>query len=92
MYIIVCYDISSNRRRARLHELLLGYGTPVQRSVFECNLTSAQFRQLRTRAKRYVKKEGESLRYYPLCSRCQQRTEEGGTALAEPGRSKDFTV
>ena len=92
MYIVVCYDISNNRRRARLHELLLGYGTPVQKSIFECNLTLAQFRRLRARARRYAKKEGESIRYYHLCGRCQQRTKAEGTALAEAGNAKDFTV
>ncbi|MDY6912571.1 MAG: CRISPR-associated endonuclease Cas2 [Chloroflexota bacterium] len=91
MYIIICYDISGNRRRARLHELLLGYGTPVQKSVFECDLNLKQFRKLRKDARRYVKK-GESIRYYHLCGRCRQRTKDEGTALIEAGNAEDFTV
>ncbi|MDY6892446.1 MAG: CRISPR-associated endonuclease Cas2 [Chloroflexota bacterium] len=92
MYIVVCYDITSNRRRTRLHELLLGYGAPVQKSVFECNLTLTQFRQLRSRARRYVKGSGDSIRYYHLCGRCQGRTQEEGTPLVETGGLKDFFV
>ena len=92
MYIVACYDISNNRRRARLHELLLGYGTPVQKSVFECDLTLAQFRRLRAQSRRYVRKEGESIRYYHLCGRCQGRTQAEGTPLVEAGRTEDFIV
>ena len=92
MYIVVCYDISDNRRRARLHELLLGYGNPVQKSVFECALTSAQLHKLRARARRYARSPGESIRYYQLCARCQGRTEADGTRLLEAEAPKDFVV
>ena len=92
MYIVVCYDISSNRRRARLHELLLGYGNPVQRSVFECHLTPKQFRHMRDRARCFVNKRGESLRYYLLCDRCQRRTQAEGTPLLEVVVPKDFVL
>ena len=34
MYVVV-YDISDSRRRRRLHDQLLNYGTGVQYSVFE---------------------------------------------------------
>lgn len=35
MYYIVCYDISSNKRRYRVSKHLQTYGQRVQRSVFE---------------------------------------------------------
>jgi len=91
MYIVVCYDISNNRRRARLHEMLLGYGSPVQKSVFECDLNLKQFRKMQKDARQYVKR-GESIRYYQLCGRCQQRTRADGTGLVEAGEGKDFSV
>ncbi len=92
MYIIVCYDISDNSDRARLHELLLGYGTPVQRSVFECDLSVAQLRGLRRRAKRYVRAKGDSVRYYQMCGQCQARTQADGTFLVEADSAKDYAV
>ena len=92
MYFVVCYDISDNRRRTRLHELLLGYGTPVQRSVFECELTSAQFRRLRARARRYAKASGDTIRYYQMCAQCCTRTESDGTPLVEADSGGDFVV
>ena len=41
-FILVVYDISNDRRRTRLHNLLLDFGTPVQYSVFECLLSPKQ--------------------------------------------------
>jgi CRISPR-associated protein Cas2 len=35
-FVVVVYDISNDKRRTRLHNALLDYGTPVQYSVFEC--------------------------------------------------------
>jgi CRISPR-associated protein Cas2 len=37
----VCYDISCDRERRRVDRILCGYGFRVQRSVFECRLTTA---------------------------------------------------
>ena len=92
MYVVVCYDISDNRRRTRLHETLLGYGDPVQESVFECDLTAKQFQQMRARTRRFTKKKGESIRYYLMCGACQRRTQVEGTALVEAGQPRDFEV
>lgn len=39
MLLVVAYDVANDRRRVRLHTLLLGYGDPVQESVFECMVT-----------------------------------------------------
>ncbi len=83
MYLVVAYDVSDDRRRARLYELLLGYGTPVQRSVFECELTAEQAQKLRRAAARYTRGRGDSIRYYLLCASCVGRTRASGTELVE---------
>ena len=83
MYIIVCYDISDHRRRARLHEELLGFGTPVQKSVFECRLTPRQFRLMQRDTRRYARKASDSIRYYVLCGGCEGRTASNGTPLTQ---------
>ncbi|MDR7465648.1 MAG: CRISPR-associated endonuclease Cas2 [Armatimonadota bacterium] len=92
MYVVVCYDISDNRRRTRLHELLLGYGNPVQESVFECQLTQRQLQKLRDSARRYARKPGESIRYYLMCGSCQKRTQADGTPLVEAVVPRDFVA
>jgi CRISPR-associated protein Cas2 len=92
MYIVVCYDISDHRRRARLHEEMLGFGTPVQKSVFECQLTPSQFRQMKSRTRRYARKPTDSIRYYQLCGKCAKRTHSDGTALIETDSDEDYVV
>lgn len=37
-FMVVAYDVPSDKRRTRLHKQLKNYGDPVQYSVFECNL------------------------------------------------------
>lgn len=38
-YYLVCYDISDQKRLARMHKKLLGFGDPLQYSVFICLLS-----------------------------------------------------
>lgn len=92
MYFVICYDVSNNRLRFRLHRLLLGYGTPVQRSVFECRLTRRQFQQLQRQVQRLMRRSKDSIRYYALCDSCQSRTQSVGTLLVEEQTPDDFLV
>lgn len=46
--VYVAYDISENRRRYRLRRLLLGFGEPVQESVFLCWLDAVRQRRFDT--------------------------------------------
>jgi len=59
-------DAAANRRRNRIAKILLGYGERVQRSVFECVLTNAQYGKLRQRLERWVNLQQDSVRYYNL--------------------------
>ena len=43
---VVCYDIPDDARRGSVARLLLGFGTRVQFSVFECALTPRELRRL----------------------------------------------
>ncbi len=48
-YIVVSYDIPEDKRRTKIHSVLKSYGQWMQLSVFECNITSAQYAKLRSR-------------------------------------------
>lgn len=76
MVLVVAYDIADDRRRVRLHTLLLGYGDPVQESVFECEVDARQARDLKRRARRIVRPGVDLVRYYPLCAACAARIED----------------
>ena len=40
--VLICYDIRDPKRLRRAHRTLLGYGDPLQYSVFLCHLSRAE--------------------------------------------------
>lgn len=69
--VLVTYDVAvdtaAGRRRLRqVAKVCEGYGQRVQKSVFECVVSDAQFEQLRYRLMRIVEPEEDSLRFYRL--------------------------
>jgi len=71
MEILITYDVSTEtaagRRRLRhVAKLCEAHGQRVQKSVFECWLSAAEFEALRHRLERAIKQEEDSLRFYRL--------------------------
>ena len=65
-FILVVYDISNDRRRTKLHDLLLDYGTPVQYSVFECEINDTRLIRLQRDLMQVIDAEEDNVRFYPL--------------------------
>lgn len=85
---IVAYDISSNRRRKKISDILEGYGKRVQYSVFEVVLVKSKYDELRRRIKRYVKADEDSVRFYPISKHTLDQVEIwGGVPLVQPQTS-----
>ena len=40
--LIVCYDVREPKRLRRVHRTMLGYGDPLQYSVFICDLSQSE--------------------------------------------------
>jgi CRISPR-associated protein Cas2 len=74
-FIVVAYDIPDDRRRERLHKVLLSYGTPVQYSLFECLLEEKELARMKRAVRRVIKPRLDNVRYYYLCGTCQARVE-----------------
>ena len=74
-FVLVVYDISNDRRRTKLHNALLDYGSPVQYSVFECLLDEKGLAQMKKATARVIKPRVDRVRYYYLCARCVRKTE-----------------
>jgi len=68
VFIVVSYDISDDRRRRRIFKLMESFGTRVQYSVFECNLTAPQLKELCGRLKKLMSPRDDSVRFYSLCT------------------------
>jgi CRISPR-associated protein Cas2 len=54
-FVVVVYDISDDKRRTKLHDVLLNYGTPVQYSVFECLVKAATLEKMKAHVARVIK-------------------------------------
>jgi CRISPR-associated protein Cas2 len=74
-FVLVVYDISNDRRRTKLHNTLLNYGTPVQYSVFECLLDAKELARMKKATARVIKPKVDRVRYYHLCAECVGKTE-----------------
>ena len=70
---VITYDVSDDRRRTRLHDTLLDFGSPVQYSVFECWLTGEQFKKMQARIRKLIKPRNDHVRFYLLCAACAER-------------------
>jgi len=83
IFVVIAYDIKDDRRRARLHKKLKGFGTPVQFSVFECILTPKNLEKLKKLVKREIKQDEDLVRYYPLCEACRRRIQAIGGEVTQ---------
>ena len=72
---VVVYDISVDKRRTKLHNALLDFGTPVQYSVFECWLTPKEVKRMKARINKIIRPQKDHVRYYYLCAACAERVE-----------------
>lgn len=83
MLVLVTYDVetttSSGRRRLRLvAKECVNYGQRVQNSVFECSITPAQLTELKSKLKKIIDEELDSIRFYYLGKNWERRVESIG--------------
>jgi CRISPR-associated protein Cas2 len=75
MLYVVSYDIPDDRRRARVHSALTGFGIWVQYSVFECFLDRKQRALLEARLLKEIHQREDTVRIYGLCETCKNKVE-----------------
>lgn len=71
MLVIVCYDVSTEtragrRRLRRVAKVCESTGQRVQKSVFECQVTLAEFEALERRLLAEIELEEDCLRFYRI--------------------------
>ena len=84
MLVLITYDVNtedaSGRKRLRkIAKECVNYGQRVQNSVFECVLDAAQCRQLQHKLCSIMDSEKDSLRFYYLGNKYQNKIEHFGT-------------
>jgi len=73
---VIIYDITDNKRRRLLSELLEGWGKRVNRSVFECLISStSKFKILKAAIENIADKKTDSVRIYIVCLSCIEKSE-----------------
>lgn len=83
MLVLITYDVNTEdaagrRRLRRIAKQCVNYGQRVQCSVFECLLDAAQCKQLQAKLLAIMDKEKDSLRFYYLGQRYENRIEHFG--------------
>lgn len=63
--VVVCYDITDNKRRLRMVKLLEKYTYRVQKSVFEGMLSKKKYGQLKRELELFAKPD-ENIRLYKI--------------------------
>jgi CRISPR-associated protein Cas2 len=81
VYVVVCYDIVSDRRRARLFRRMKGYLPHVQKSVFEGEISDTRLLALRQMIQKEIDPVEDTVRIYHLCGRCIPGTEVLGVGI-----------
>ncbi|RMH21895.1 MAG: CRISPR-associated endonuclease Cas2 [Acidobacteria bacterium] len=72
MKYVVTYDVSDDRTRLRIAEILEGFGVRVQKSVFECRLGERAVEILLAKLRRALPEpEAGNVRIYRLCAHCE---------------------
>ena len=73
-FMVVAYDVPSDKRRTRLHKELKNYGDPVQYSVFEFDLKPKQRQSMIKVIKSHIKQKEDRVRVYDFCGGCRAKT------------------
>ena len=72
-FVVISYDIPSDRRRNQVCKLLKDYGERVQYSVFECLVRPQELKRLKERLKPMLVLEEDDVRFYRLCENCRRK-------------------
>ena len=83
MLVLITYDVNTKtpegRKRLRqVSKACQNYGQRVQNSVFECEVDAGKFLKVKDRLVRLINTETDSLRFYNLGNKGQNKVEHIG--------------
>jgi len=83
MLILIAYDVSTEtsagrKRLRKVAKECVNYGQRVQNSVFECQLNSTEYRQVKATLEGIINKDEDSLRFYNLGDKYKNKIEHIG--------------
>ncbi|WP_324670312.1 CRISPR-associated endonuclease Cas2 [Geochorda subterranea] len=87
-YYLVCYDITDEKRLRRVHRAMLGYGDPLQYSVFRCMLSQKEKALMVAHLSELIHPRQDRLLIInlgPPGEKLSERIEFVGAPLSDPG-------
>jgi CRISPR-associated protein Cas2 len=81
MIVLIAYDISSNKKRGRLHKFLKEFGLNTQKSVFECELDKEGLAHIASFAGKLIDPDTDSVRMYRICAGCMRKVRISGQGI-----------
>ncbi len=85
---LIAYDISKNRTRNKIADLLAQYGERINLSVFECLLTAKQKEHIIEELHKLINPKTDSIRIYFICSACYSKS----IVIGRPDPPEDYSV
>jgi CRISPR-associated protein Cas2 len=88
MLYIITYDIPDDRCRTKVAKILEGYGKRVQYSVFECDISDKLLKELKSKLRKKVDMEKDSIRFYSISYHTRGQIDVwNGPPVVEPAES-----
>lgn len=89
MLVLITYDVSTEtstgkKRLNRVANTCIKYGQRVQNSVFECNIDYGTFLKLKNTLIELINKQEDSLRFYNLGNKYENKVEHIGIRPSIP--------
>ena len=83
MLILITYDVNTQtpdgrKRLRKVAKECVNYGQRVQNSVFECQVDSTKYRQIKAVLESIIDKEKDSLRFYNLGNQYKNKVDHIG--------------
>lgn len=86
VFYVVAYDIPSDKRRTKVHKVLVGFGRWTQYSLFELFLNDKELVLLQSKLEKLLDPQTDSVRFYRLCESCLKEVETVGSPPPEEPR------
>ncbi len=92
MRYVIAYDIPDDQRRNRVSKFLEGWGRRVQKSVFECELSPTELKEVIHHLKELMEVSEDRCHLYRLCGDCVAYRRTLGLGDIEPEWTETIVV
>ena len=92
LHVVVCYDVTSDSRRARLFDGLRSHLEHVQFSVFEGMVSPRDYAAVIRHIDSTINPDEDDVRVYRLCPRCRNEVDLYGQAGHVQAEAEDVIV